>query len=109
GGDREALLRALAATECASTDGAHATHPNYPERHEPRHNISINGGPVLKVNSNVRYATDAGSGAWFELVCDRAGVPLQRFIVRSDIPCGSTIGPVTAARLGITTFDVGIP
>jgi aspartyl aminopeptidase len=109
GGDREALHRALAASVCASADGAHATHPNYPERHEPRHHIRLNAGPVLKINSNVRYATDAESGAWFELACERAEVPMQRFVVRSDLPCGSTIGPVTAARLGIPTFDVGIP
>lgn len=109
GGDREALHRALARSVCASTDGAHATHPNYPDRHEPGHHIRMNAGPVLKINSNVRYATDAVSGAAFELACDDAGVPLQRFVVRSGLPCGSTIGPVTAARLGVPTFDVGIP
>jgi aspartyl aminopeptidase len=109
GGDREQLHRALAASVCASSDGAHATHPNYADRHEPGHHIRLNAGPVLKINSNVRYATDAVSGAWFEMACDRAGVPFQRFVVRSDMPCGSTIGPVTAARLGIPTFDVGIP
>jgi aspartyl aminopeptidase len=109
GGDREGFHRALAGSICGSSDGAHATHPNYADRHEPGHHIRINSGPVLKVNSNVRYATDAVSGAWFEMACDRAGVPFQRFVVRSDMPCGSTIGPVTAARLGIPTFDVGIP
>jgi aspartyl aminopeptidase len=108
GGDREALLRALAASACVSADGAHGTHPNYPERHEPGHPVRLNGGPVLKLNSNVRYATDAESGAVLEVAARRAGVALQRFVVRSDLPCGSTIGPVTAARLGIPTVDVGV-
>jgi aspartyl aminopeptidase len=88
---------------------AHATHPNYPERHEPGHQIALNGGPVLKVNSNVRYATDATSAAAFVLACEQAGVPLQRYAHRSDLPCGSTIGPITAAVLGVPTFDVGAP
>jgi aspartyl aminopeptidase len=109
GGDREALHRALASSVCLSADGAHATHPNYPERHEPEHGIRLDGGPVLKVNANVRYATDAVSTAWVVDACERAGVPLQRFVVRSDLPCGSTIGPVTAARLGVPTADVGAP
>ena len=107
--DRDGFHRALASSMCVSADGAHATHPNYPERHDPAHPIHIGGGPVLKVNANVRYATDATSAAAFELACDAAGVPLQRFVSRADMPCGSTIGPVTAARLGIPTVDVGIP
>jgi aspartyl aminopeptidase len=109
GGDREALHRSLAASACVSADGAHATHPNYPDRHEPDHRIAINAGPVLKLNANERYATDATGAAVFQLACDRAGVPLQSFVSRSDLPCGSTIGPVTAGRLGVTTVDVGIP
>jgi aspartyl aminopeptidase len=109
GGTREDLFRALAASLCASADMAHATHPNYADRHEPNHRIRLNGGPVLKVNSNVRYATDATTGAAFVLACEQAGVPLQRYAHRSDLPCGSTIGPITAAALGIPTFDVGAP
>lgn len=109
GGSREDLFRALAGSMCASADMAHATHPNYADRHEPGHRVAINGGPVLKVNSNVRYATDAVTGAAFVLACEQAGVPLQRFVSRSDLPCGSTIGPTTAAKLGIPTFDVGAP
>jgi aspartyl aminopeptidase len=108
GGDRDAFHRAVARSVCLSADGAHGTHPNYPERHEPGHPVRLNGGPVLKLNSNVRYATDAESGAVLELAARRAEVPLQRFVVRSDLPCGSTIGPVTAARLGIPTVDVGV-
>lgn len=108
GADRTGLLRALAASRCVSADGAHATHPNYAERHEPGHQIAINGGPVIKLNANMRYATDAESSGWFKLAAERAGVPTQEFVVRSDMPCGSTIGPITAARLGIPTVDVGV-
>jgi aspartyl aminopeptidase len=88
---------------------AHATHPNYADRHDPQHPITLNDGPVLKVNASVRYATDAPGSALVALAADEAKVPLQRFVNRSDMPCGSTIGPVTAARLGITTVDVGMP
>lgn len=109
GGDREALHRALARSACLSADMAHATHPNYADRHDPEHRVALNGGPVLKVNANVRYATDAPGAALVALAAEQAGVPLQRFSMRSDLPCGSTIGPVTAARLGITTVDVGMP
>lgn len=108
-GGRDDHLRALAASVCCSADMAHATHPNYADRHEPGHQIALNGGPVLKVNSNLRYATDAESAATFVLACEQAGVPLQRYAHRSDLPCGSTIGPVTAARMGVRTFDIGAP
>jgi aspartyl aminopeptidase len=88
---------------------AHATHPNYADRHDPQHQVALNGGPVVKVNANVRYATDAPGSALVALAAEQAKVPLQAFAMRSDLPCGSTIGPVTAARLGITTVDVGMP
>jgi aspartyl aminopeptidase len=107
GGTREDHLRALAASLCCSADMAHGTHPNYVDRHEPGHQIRLDGGPVLKVNSNMRYSTDAESSAAFVLACEQAGVPMQRYAHRSDLPCGSTIGPITAARLGIRTFDAG--
>jgi aspartyl aminopeptidase len=109
GGDRDDHLRGLAASVCCSADMAHATNPNYADRHEPGHHIALNGGPVLKVNSNVRYASDATSTAVIVLACEQAGVPLQRYAHRSDLPCGSTIGPVTAARMGIPTVDIGAP
>jgi aspartyl aminopeptidase len=108
GGDREALHRALARSACLSADMAHATHPNYADRHDPEHRVALNGGPVLKVNANVRYATDAPGSALVALAAEQARVPLQRFAMRGDLPCGSTIGPITAARLGITTVDVGM-
>ncbi|MFF0546194.1 M18 family aminopeptidase [Nocardia thailandica] len=109
GGGRAEYLAALAASVVASGDMAHATHPNYPERHEPAHRITVGGGPVLKVNQNLRYATDAAGAGAFALACAQAGVPLQRYVHRADLPCGSTIGPMTAARTGITTVDVGAP
>jgi aspartyl aminopeptidase len=109
GGDREALHRALAASICVSADMAHATHPNYVERHDPGHHLSMNGGPVIKINSNQRYATDAETEAHFELCCREAGVPFQKWANRADLACGSTIGPITAGRLGIRTVDVGNP
>ncbi|MEU4316744.1 M18 family aminopeptidase [Nocardia sp. NPDC024068] len=109
GGGRADFLAAVAGSVCASGDMAHATHPNYPERHEPAHGIEINGGPVLKVNQNLRYATDAVGAGAFALACVQAGVPLQRYVHRADLPCGSTIGPMTAARTGMPTVDIGAP
>jgi aspartyl aminopeptidase len=109
GGSREDYLRSMSMSACASGDMAHATHPNYPERHEPAHQIAVNGGPVLKVNQNLRYASDAEGEALFAVAADQAGVPLQRYVHRADLPCGSTIGPITATRTGLTTVDVGAP
>lgn len=109
GGTREDYHRAIAASLHASGDMAHATHPNYVERHEPLHRIIVNGGPVLKVNPNLRYATDAVGTRAFALACEQAGVPLQRYVHRADLPCGSTIGPIAASATGITTVDVGAP
>jgi aspartyl aminopeptidase len=109
GGGREDFHRALAGTVVASGDMAHATHPNYPEKHEPQHQITINGGPVLKTNAKLRYATDSVGAAAFITSCDQAGVPLQHFVSRNDLPCGSTVGPMTAALTGATTVDFGAP
>jgi aspartyl aminopeptidase len=109
GGGRADFLRRLPGSMVASADMAHATHPNYPERHEPGHLIAVNGGPVLKVHPNLRYATDGRTAAAFALACQQAGVPLQRYEHRADLPCGSTIGPMTSARTGIPTVDVGAP
>lgn len=107
GGNREDYLRRLPVSLLASADMAHATHPNYPERHEPSHPIGVNAGPVLKVHPNLRYATDGRTAAAFALACQQAGVALQRYEHRADLPCGSTIGPLTSARTGIPTVDVG--
>ena len=91
-----------------SVDGAHATHPNYPERHDPEHRILLDGGPVLKFNARERYATDAVGAGIVRLAAERAGVQIQSFVSRSDMACGSTIGPATAAVLGIRTVDLGV-
>lgn len=109
GGGRDEYLRALAGSVCASGDMAHATHPNYSDRHEPAHRIEVGGGPVLKVNQNLRYASDADGTAAYALACDQAGVPMQRYMHRADLPCGSTVGPATASRTGVSTVDVGAP
>lgn len=109
GGSRVDLHRALAASACVSADNAHAVHPNYVERHEPGHRPMINAGPALKVNANQRYATSAETAAVFQRACETAGVPWQVFVSRNNMPCGSTIGPLTATRLGIATADIGVP
>lgn len=109
GGGRDDYHRAVAGSVCASGDMAHATHPNHVEKHEPLHRIALAGGPVLKVNQNLRYATEPRGTAAFVRACEQAGVPLQRYVHRADLPCGSTIGPISAARTGMLTVDVGAP
>ena len=109
GGTRETLHQALAGSNCVSADNAHAVHPNYPERHEPGHRPIVNCGPAIKSNSNQRYATSAQTAALFQRSCERAEVPWQVFVSRNNMPCGSTIGPLTATALGIATVDVGVP
>lgn len=108
-GDAQSVHRAIARSVLVSADMAHAVHPTRSDRHEPAHQPELGGGPVLKVNANQAYATDAATGGWFTERCAEAGVPLQRFVSRADLPCGSTIGPLTATRLGIATVDVGAP
>ncbi len=107
GGSRQDYLRAMASSIIASADMAHATHPNYADRHDPDHLIRMNGGPVLKVNAQGRYASDPWGSAAFQLACEEANVPMQTFVNRTDMPCGSTIGPMSAAATGATTVDIG--
>ncbi|MFC8171077.1 M18 family aminopeptidase [Streptomyces sp. NPDC057325] len=108
GGSYEDRARAFAGTVCLSSDTGHAVHPNYAERHDPTHHPRVNGGPILKVNVNQRYATDGSGRAVFAAACERAGVPWQSFVSNNDMPCGTTIGPITAARHGISTVDIGV-
>lgn len=109
GADPQAFGMATARSWLVSSDMAHAVHPNYAERHEVEHRPRLGGGPVIKVNANQAYATDAGSTGWFAARAADVGVDVQHFATRADLPCGSTIGPLTATRLGIPTVDVGNP
>lgn len=105
----DAVLQMYAASSCISADGAHGVHPNYVNRHDPDHLPMINAGPVLKLNANQRYATDAIGSALWHRACRAADVPSQEFVSNNAMPCGSTIGPISATRLGIRTVDVGAP
>ncbi len=109
GADREQQLRTLSASWCVSSDVGHSVHPNYPEKHDPVVRPVLGSGPILKINANQRYATDAAGAAAWHGWCDEASVVSQEFVSNNAVPCGSTIGPLTATRLGIRTVDVGIP
>jgi len=109
GGEPQGLPRALERSLLISADMAHAVHPNYAERHESQHRPVIGGGPVIKTNVNQAYATDSTTAGLFTQLCRRAGFQPQQFVSRNDQPCGSTIGPISAARVGIRTVDVGNP
>jgi aspartyl aminopeptidase len=104
---REELHQACARSTCISADMAHAVHPNYASRHEPRHRPQLNGGPVIKTNTQQRYATTAATAAMFAQLCHAEDVAVQYYAHRTDLPCGSTIGPITSTLLGIATVDVG--
>ncbi len=106
---RQATARARARSLLISADMAHALHPNYSEKHDKVSAPKLGQGPVVKVNANQSYATDGPSEAWFEEVCRGLDVKTQRFVSRNDQPCGSTIGPISAAMLGLRTIDVGNP
>jgi aspartyl aminopeptidase len=92
-----------------SVDNAHAVHPNYADRHDDQHNPKLGAGPVIKINRNQRYATNSEGAARLRLIAERAGVNVQSFVMRSDLACGSTIGPITATETGIATTDIGVP
>jgi aspartyl aminopeptidase len=108
-GGFDARAEVFAASRALSVDVTHAAHPNYLGQHDPGHRAVPNGGPALKVNANQRYATDAPGAAAWARACREAGVPSQVFVSRNTVPCGSTVGPIIATRLGIRTVDVGIP
>lgn len=107
--NKEDFTRALAKSFMVSADMAHAYQPNFPLAYDPDHKVFVNKGPVIKVNANQRYSTESVSQALFVDWCEQAGVPYQKYSHRSDLACGSTIGPITSARLGIRSVDVGNP
>ena len=104
-----AVVRSLQSSFLVSADMAHALHPNYADRHDPDHRPRFGGGLVIKHNANQRYATDAVSASLFREVATRRSIPCQEFCVKSDMACGSTIGPILASGLGVRTVDVGAP
>ena len=103
------MHRVMARSLLISTDNAHGIHPNYPDRHDSNHGPVINNGPVIKVNANQRYATNSETAGYFTRLCDDIKVPHQVFVTRTDMACGSTIGPLTAKEIGVRTLDVGVP
>jgi aspartyl aminopeptidase len=107
--DGEDYARALARSFLVSADMAHAYQPNFPNAYDPDHKVLINKGPVIKVNAGRRYSSESISEARFAHWCEEAGVPYQKYSHRSDLPCGSTIGPIASAKLGIRAVDVGNP
>ena len=107
--DSEDRLRAIAKSLLVSTDNAHGIHPNYTDRHDANHGPILNKGPVIKVNANQRYATNSETEGYFSLLCEKNKVPCQKFVSRTDMACGTTIGPVTAKEIGVRTLDVGVP
>jgi len=109
GKNREDFLRALSKSFMISADNAHAVHPNSPEKNDPTNKLYMNKGPVIKINANQSYTTDSNSDAVYELVCEKAGVPVQKFVNRSDARGGSTIGPISSTHLNIRSVDMGNP
>lgn len=107
--DHEKRCRTMAKSFMISWDNAHALHPAHGERYDPAHSVQLNGGPVLKVNAGMRYASDCESSALLKWLCRQAGVPMQTFVMRSDMPCGSTIGPAVSSSTGMKTVDAGAP
>jgi len=107
--DEQDRQRAMARSFFISADMAHAYNPNFPNAYEPGHKVKVNGGPVIKTNANQRYSTSAETAARFIGYCEQAGVPCQQYAHRSDLGCGSTIGPIVASQLGVASVDVGSP
>lgn len=101
--------RLMSVSNMLSIDNAHGVHPNFADRHDDSHGPILNAGPVIKINANQRYASNSHTTALFKKLCNGAGVPSQSFAMRADMACGSTIGPITAASLGLETVDVGVP
>jgi aspartyl aminopeptidase len=108
-GSNENVTRIIDRSVMISCDNAHAIHPNFSDKHDANHGPQMNRGPVIKINNNQRYATNSETAALFRHLCEQNNVPVQTFVVRSDMACGSTIGPITATEIGVKTVDVGVP
>jgi len=108
-GTQENYSRIIDRSMMVSADNAHGVHPNFADRHDSSHGPLLNRGPVIKVNANQRYATNSETSAIFRRLCERTEVSVQSFVVRNDMACGSTIGPITASEVGVKTIDVGVP
>jgi len=108
-GSAENLTRCIDRSVMISADNAHGVHPNFSSKHDDNHGPILNKGPVIKLNANQRYASNSETSALFRHLCEQADVPVQSFVVRSDMACGSTIGPITASELGVKTIDIGVP
>jgi aspartyl aminopeptidase len=107
--DIEQRARTLAQSMLISTDNAHGIHPNYSDRHDDNHAPRLNQGPAIKINASQRYASSSETVAVFKQLCEAENIPYQSFVSRNDMPCGSTIGPITATEVGVRTLDVGVP
>lgn len=107
--DNESRFRMITQSMMISVDNAHGIHPNYPDKHDENHGPILNAGPVIKINSNQRYATNSETSAMFRALASDLDLPVQSFVVRSDMGCGSTIGPITATEVGVRTLDIGVP
>lgn len=107
--DGDDFVRAMQRSLLVSADNAHGVHPNYADKHDGNHGPKLNAGPVIKVNNNQRYATNSETAGFFRHLCMAEEVPVQSFVVRSDMGCGSTTGPITASQLGVRTVDIGLP
>ena len=108
-GDESRWQRAIAHSTMISADNAHGIHPNFSDRHDANHGPLLNQGAVIKINVNQRYATNSETSAMFRHLCEQQGQPVQSFVVRSDMACGSTIGPIAASAIGVATLDIGVP
>jgi aspartyl aminopeptidase len=107
--DTETRIRVIERSLMISADNAHGIHPNFMDRHDENHGPLLNRGPVIKINANQRYATTSETGGFFRWLSDQQEVPLQVFVARTDMGCGSTIGPIVASEVGVKTIDVGVP
>lgn len=107
--DAEARQRGISRSIFISADNAHGVHPNYADKHDGNHGPLLNHGPVIKINANQRYATSSETSSLYRLLSERLGLPCQSFVVRTDMACGSTIGPITAGNIGVRTLDIGVP